>query len=112
MKHYVRTAHGNSTDYYIGHPKRPLQGGGQGNGAAGPMWVAISIILLNVIATIPINATLISAMTLTTLTISAIMYVDNMDILLTVKRGESIDKVKRNAQTIIWKLCNMLWISG
>ena len=111
MKHYVCTAHGDLTDYYRGDLKGPLQGRGQGNGAARPMWVAISIILLNVIVTIPINTTLVSAMTLTTLTISAIMYVDDTDILLTAKHGESINDVKQNAQTIIRKWCDILWIS-
>ena len=77
MKHYVRTAHGDLETYYSGSNKHPLQGGGQGNGAAGPMLIPISIILLNIIATVPINATLISAITLTTLTLSAIMYVND-----------------------------------
>ena len=112
MKHFVRTAHGDSSTYYSGTKTHPLQGGGQGNGAAGPMWIAISIILLSIIATVPINATLTSAITLMTLSISAIMYVDDTNILLTAKNNESVDDVKRNAQTIIRKWCNALWISG
>ena len=86
MKHYVRTAHRDSNIYYTGTNKQPLQGDGQGNGAAGPMWIAISIVLLNIIVKVPINATLISAITLTTLTLSAIMYVDDTDILLSAKK--------------------------
>ena len=112
MKHYVRTAHGDLETYYSGSNERPLQGGGQGNGAAGSMWIAIGIILLDIIATVPINATLISAITLTTLTLSAIMYVDDTDILFTAKNGESIHDVQQDAQMIIRKWCDMLWISG
>ena len=112
MKHFVRTAHGDSSEYYEGSKSRPLQGGGQGNGAAGPMWIAISIILLSIISTLPINATLTAALSLTTLTISAIMYVDDTDILITAKGNESVDDLNRNAQTIIRKWCRALWISG
>ena len=89
MRHYVRTAHRESDGHYTGSSTRPLQGGGQGNGAAGPMWIAISIVLLNIIATVSINTTLVSAMTLATLVISAIMYVDDTDILLKEKPGSN-----------------------
>ena len=112
MKHYVHTSHGDSITYYTGSNDQPLQGSGQGNGAAGPMWIAISVILLNIIATVPINATLVSAITLTTLTLSAKMYVDDADILLTAKHGKTLVDVKQNAQTIITKWCETLWVSG
>ena len=112
MKDSVWTAHGDSTSHYEGSPTHPLQGGGQGNGAAGPMWIAISIILLNIISTVPINATLIAAILLTTLVVSAIMYVDNTDILITAKNDKNVDTLKANAQTLISKWCNALWISG
>ena len=111
MKHYVRTAHGDSNIYYTSTNERPLEGGGQGNGAAGPMWIAISIVLLNIIVTVPNNATLIFSITLTTLTLLAIMYVDDTDILLTAKISETLEDVKTNAQTIITEWCNMLWVS-
>ena len=112
MKHFVRTAHGDSETHYEGSKSKPLQGGGQGNGAAGPMWIAISIILLNIIATVPINATLIASISLATLVMSAIMYVDDTDILITAKKGETLQQLKENAQTLIRKWCSVLWISG
>ena len=111
-KYEVRTAHGNSTSHYEGSLTHLLQGGGQGNGAAGPMWIAISIILLNIISTVLINATLIAAISLTTLVVSAITYVDDTDILITAKNDENVDTLKANAQTLISKWCNALWISG
>ena len=55
MKHYVRTAHGDLDGYYTGTKTRTLQGGGQGNGAAGPMWIAISIVLISIMSTLPIT---------------------------------------------------------
>ena len=65
------------------------------------MWIAISIILLNIIATVLINATLITSFSLTTLVMSAIMYVDGTDIMITAKEGETIQQLKENAQTLI-----------
>ena len=112
MKHFVWTAHGDLETYYEGSRHSPLQGGGQGNGAAGPMWIAISIILLNIIATVPINATLTASISLATLVMSAIMYVDDTDILITAKDGETQQQLKHNAQTLINKWCSALWISG
>ena len=83
MRHYVRTAHGNSTTYYEGTRRKPLQGGGQGNGASGPMWIAISCVMLSTMANIPINATIIAAITLGSVAMNAIMYVDDTDIIIT-----------------------------
>ena len=36
MRHYIRTAHGDSEDYYEGSPKKPLQGDGKGEQLGGP----------------------------------------------------------------------------
>ena len=112
IKHYVQSGHGDSKTFYSGTQDKPLQGGGQGNGAAGPMWIAISIILLKIIATLSINATLIAEIFLTTLTLSAIVYVDDTDILITAKETETTDDLKQSAQKIISKWCRALWISG
>ena len=46
MKHYIRTAYGDSEDWYSGTDDEPLQGGVQGNGAAAPIFIAISCVLL------------------------------------------------------------------
>ena len=94
MKHFVQTAHSNSGDYYTGSTDNPLQGGGQGNGAAGPMWVAISIVLLRIIATVLINVKMIASISLTSLVLWTIMYVDNTDILFTAKEGMNIEQMK------------------
>ena len=80
MRHYIRTAHGDSDDYYTGSKDKPLQGGGQGNASAGPMWLAVSIIILAILSTIPINATIVTAISLQTLVFSAIMYVNDTDL--------------------------------
>ena len=64
MKHYIRTAHRDSCGYYSGSLLYPLQSGGQGNAAAGPMWMAISIVLLSIMSMLPINSTIVMALLL------------------------------------------------
>ena len=112
MRHFIRTAHGNSSQYYEGTSSKPLQGGGQGNSAAGPMWVAISIILLSILATVPSNATFLSAISLATITFSAIMYVDDTNLLIIGDKHDNPETLTSKAQTMINKWCNALWITG
>ena len=50
MQHHVRTAYGDSDTYYEGSRECPLQGGGQENPASPPMWTAITIILVRILA--------------------------------------------------------------
>ena len=74
--------------------------------------IVIDVILLNIIATVPINATLAASLSLATLVVSAVMYVDDTDILITAKEGKTQQQLKKNAQTLINKWCSALWISG
>ena len=112
MRHYVQTAHGNSTTFYEGTKKRPLQGGGQGNGAAGPMWIAISCILLSIMTNTGISATLISAITLSAVAMNAIMYVDDTDIIITADKDETQQNLHNKAQNLIDKWRYSLWLTG
>ena len=82
MKHRVRTAYGDSTRTYGRDRLRPLQGGGQGNGAALPFWIAISCILINMLEAKVKGVHMQTAITLQVLIFIAIMYVDDTDILL------------------------------
>ena len=112
MRHYIRTAHGDSADFYTGSTTRPLQGGGQGNAAAGPMWLAVSVIILSIMAMLPINATLITAISLQTLVFSAIMYVDDTDLFFLGSASDDNDTLTSKAKTLIDKWCSTLWITG
>ena len=49
MRHYIRTAYGDSEKFYGGDVHNPLQGGGQGNPAAPPMWTALTIVFLRIL---------------------------------------------------------------
>ena len=82
MKHFIRTAYGDSDVYYTGESNRPFQGGIQGNGAASPIFIAISCVILQYIESQILGFSITSAISLTFLSLVAIMYVDDTDIML------------------------------
>ena len=82
MNHRVRTGYGDSNFTYGNNKQRPLQGGGQGNGASLPLWLAISCILIAVLEDRVIGVRMQTAISLQILIYIAIMYVDDTDILL------------------------------
>ena len=87
MTHRLRTGYGDSEVKYGNDQTNPLQGGGQGNGASLPLWLAISCILLAVLESLVTGVHVYSSITLTLLKFIAIIYVDDTDILLTDATG-------------------------
>ena len=49
MKHFIRTAYGDSREYYGNDNTNPLQGGGQGNGASMPFFIALTAIIIPIL---------------------------------------------------------------
>jgi len=88
MKHYVRNAYRDSEWCYGGTKTKPLQGAVQGNGAASPMFVATSCVILAYLESNTVGVSVLSAITLTLFTISAIMYVDDSDILVAADKPD------------------------
>ena len=82
MKHQVRTGYGDTDVHYSDDRDNLLQGGGQGNGASLPLFVAISCIQLSVLESAVKGVYLYTAMSLQLLQFIAIMYVDDTDTLL------------------------------
>jgi len=94
MSHRVRTGYGDSSFTYGNDTEHPLQGGGQGNGASLPLWLAISCILIAMLEDRVIGVRLQTAITLQIISYIAIMYVDDTDILLSDITGtDSLDDV-------------------
>lgn len=94
MTHRVRTGYGDSSFTYGNDSVHPLQGGGQGNGASLPLWLAISCILIAMLEDRVIGVRLQTAVTLQIIIFIAIMYVDDTDILLSDITGtDSLDDV-------------------
>ena len=107
MKHYIRTSYGDSDFYYGGSDEDyVLQGAIQGNGAASPLFVAISCVLLDFLEHYVTGFNILTAITLTTLAIAAIMYVDDTDILISATHStERIENIIQRAQKSvhIWR---------
>ena len=59
-----------------------------------------------------IAATLVSAITLSTVTMNAIMYVEDTDIIITANASETQDNLNKKAQRLIHKWCTALWLTG
>ena len=85
MKHFIRTAYGDSEEWYSGTSSRPLQGGVQGNGAAAPIFIAISCVLLNYLEGLVTGMKIQTAISLAIMTITAVMYVDDADIIIAAR---------------------------
>ena len=106
MTHYIRTGYGDSDISYGRDFDKPLQGGGQGNGAPPPLWLAISCILLSVLESDVQGVHIYSSISLQLLVFIEIMYVDDTDILLTDVSGhDTLDIIFERAQRAvrIWR---------
>ena len=101
MQHYIRTAYGDSDWSYGGkHEKKILQGAVQGNGAASPIFIAISCVIIAFLESKTIGVQIVSAITLTVFTMSAIMYVDDSDILLSaISHDDTAEMLRDRAQS-------------
>ena len=112
MKYFVRTGYGDSETYYTGDDDKPLQGGGQGNGAAGPLWIAISLILISIMSEFEIQSKCMAAISGIYLIFSVIMYVDDSDLLLLGDEDDEYDDILRKTQALANKWSNTLWSLG
>ena len=99
MTHTVRTGYGDADVSYGNCAENPLQGGGQGNGAALPLFVAISYILVSVLESAVKGVYFYTAMTLQLVQFIAIMYVDDTDLLFAaLNDSETIEDVMQRAK--------------
>ena len=99
MRHFMRTAYGDSDWSYCGSSSRPLQGAVQGNGAASPIFIVISCVILSFLESQTIGMYIVSAITMTIFTLSAIMYVDDSDILISsIQENENYTSIRNRAQ--------------
>ena len=112
MRHHIRTAYGDSKHFYGGQEDDPLQGGGQGNPAAPPMWIAITVILLSIMNSLLPGLEVVAPITLVTAILTVIMYVDDSTIFVIGKNKESNIEVIRRAQSYMNLWCQFLWVTG
>ena len=99
MKHHIRTAYGDSTWAYSGTIEKPLQGAIQGNGAASPMFIAISCVILAYLESAITGICVTTAISLTLFSLTAIMYVDDTDILIAAtNKNDDAETIQRKSQ--------------
>ena len=112
MRHNIRTAYGDSETFYGGDEKNPLQGGGQGSPTAPPMWIALTIIVLNIMATYEPGVTVVFAISAAVLTFSAVLYVDDTDLFTLKKDDETVSEMLSRAQTQTSRWVEAMWATG
>ena len=112
MRNHIRTAYGDSMTYYTGSIEEPLQGGGQGNPAAPPMWTALSIIILRVLELYDPGVTIMTSISLAITIYTAIMYVDDTDMFSFGHINESAEDLLQRTQFLALRWCDALWATG
>ena len=112
MRHFIRTAYGDSDQHYGGNPESPLQGGGQGSPAAPPMWIALTVVLLRIAASHEPGVTLVSAISHMIVAFSAIMYVDDTDLFTIAKPHETNQELCHRTQCLANKWIDGLYATG
>ncbi len=78
--HRVRTGFGDSQRSFTPPTDVPFQGCGQGNGAGPTMWVAISSILISMMATAGFGLSLLSALSCAVVVANCLSFVDDTDL--------------------------------
>jgi hypothetical protein len=94
MKFFLRTGFGDSTKFAGGGIRIKMQGLTQGNGASPAGWAVISIIILNAHRKKGHGAKFVCPITKLTTHLSAIIYVDDTDLLhINLEEKESVEMV-------------------
>ncbi len=102
MKFFLRTANGDSNDFTRSSIEIKMQGLGQGNRVSPFGWCVISIMILRAHGAKGHGAQLIAPMSQVRRSLSAILYVDDMDLLhLNMEGDESVQEVQLALQQSI-----------
>jgi hypothetical protein len=113
MKFFLRTAYGDSKTFAGSSIKIKMQGLGQGNGASQAGWCVISIVILRAHGAKGHGAQFIAPMSLVQCSLSAILYVDDTDLLhINMDVVESIDEVHIAIQSAIANWDKLLITTG
>lgn len=108
LKHFIRTAHGDSTRFFEGQlTGLPLHGVGQGNGAGPQIWAAVSSPLFDLVRNHGLGTHLQSAISNTTTHFIGFGFVDDVDLVATTntKQLNSNDTISLLQQTVdLWEL--------
>jgi hypothetical protein len=104
LEHYIRTAHGISTQSFNAANIHPvaIQGIGQGNGAGPQIWAAISTVVLNMLRSQKAGAEFESPITRKTLQLAGYAYVDDTDIIAHLMDGDDDTLTQMQRSLDLW----------
>jgi hypothetical protein len=113
MKFFLRTGFGNLTSFAGGGISIQTQGMCQGNGASPAGWAVMSICILNAHGKKGHGTKFICPVTKLEKHLSAILYVDNMDILhIDLTQNERVNEVHKRIQESVNSWGNLLIATG
>jgi len=113
MKFFLRTAYGDSKTFSGSSIKIKMQGLGQGNGASPAGWCVISIVILRAHGAKGHGVHFMAPMSLICRSLSAILYVDDTDLLhINMDAEESIVEVHAAIQRAIENWGRLLIATG
>ena len=112
MRHHIRTAYGDSDHSYGGDANNLLQGGGQGSPVAPPMWIALTVIVLRMLAMYEPGVSVVFAKSATVMTFAAILYVDDTDLFTMKQPHETVDDLLCRTQTQTSRWVEAMWATG
>ena len=111
-KYYIRTAFGDSNSYYGGARDVPYQGTGQGNSSSSPFWLIVSSPLILLMTQDGFCASFLTAITLTFVTLTMIMYVDDNDIFIMSHTAHPVQDILQKTQRCIRRWRDLLAVTG
>jgi hypothetical protein len=113
MKFFLRTGFGDSTSFAGGGVSIKTQGLCQGNGAAPAGWAVVSICILKAHGRKGHRVKFVCPVTRLQQHLSAILYVDNMDLLhINLTRDKTVDDVHYAIQESVNSWSNLLIATG
>ena len=111
-RHFIRTAYGDSKTFYGGRREIPYQGSGQGNASSSPFWLIVSAPLINLLTANNVCASFTSAITLVSVALTMVMYVDDNDIYVTSSRTNKLVDVVNQSQHNLRTWKQLLEVTG
>jgi len=106
MKFFLRTAHGDSDQFYSGGSTAlPFQGVCQGHGAGPAIWLVVSIVLINMVHNNGSRSTFTSPISRQSTSLVGLLYVDDCDLFTIDDDGSSpMDTIQRLQTNInLWQ---------
>jgi hypothetical protein len=113
MRFFLRTAFGDSSDFYGGRQTIPLQGGCQGNKGTPALWLVISLVLIKMMHKLALLSEIRAAYTAASVALAGFLFVNDTDLIaFPDSADESLDIVLERMQHAVSAWHGGLWATG